>query len=686
MVEHDAHHLVCFELIRMAVLKRPRIASSLLALCIGATPWIASGSDTSDSPHTDWREASEHGDYDEAVALALSDEPNSPLSQLIHKADELQLSDTSQWRAFLHYKPAYGGRWLSQVDSPHFFMSTTGKQSPTAELHATLAAFYATQAKAPLRLSAYCRFVARRFWLTEQVPALATLIPVQPCPEFERYVEYLDADVLTLIFPTAHPNSPSSAFGHTLLRIDKKDQQPESRLLNMSINFAAEVPPEVSSTAYAIRGLGGGFPGKFRLLPYHMKLREYGQIENRDTWEYPLSLDKPAVDLVLRHAYEMLISHFDYFFFSENCSYHLLSLLEVAYPDNPLTDHFDLWTIPVDTIRLLEEKNLVADAQFVPSSIRALRARRDQLPQEDGALALAALEQGLEHIDPELNSLSTDRQAGILDLLSDYERYERLKTDPSALGSSTRERAILSRRSKLGVRTAPADVTAPASTPDSGHGTSRVSLQYHQIQDDANSVEVQFRPAYHDFRDPSAAFDDKAAIELGLIGIAQDLDSDKAFLRRFTLVSIESIEPRGAFFKPISWHTNLKWERPRLGARHEFTFNVGAGVAFQYSPASPVVFVFGESDLVDAPAFAKRRQLRLGASAGAHWEPVSRVRTGLEFDFRRQVGGAYYESQAEAWLGVALAEHWSFNLDLVYLKTHDQPARSRTSAGIRYYF
>ena len=194
-------------------------------------------------------------------------------------------------------------------------MSATGKRSPEAELDATLAAFFSTKAKPPLRLTAYCRFVARRYWLAEQLPEFDNLIPAQDCEEFDRYVEYLDADVLTLIFPTAHPNSPSSAFGHTLLRVDKKDQRPESRLLNMSINFAAEVPPGVSSTAYAIRGLGGGFPGKFRLLPYHMKLREYGQIENRDTWEYELSLDKPKVDLVLRHTYEMLIAHYDYYFF-----------------------------------------------------------------------------------------------------------------------------------------------------------------------------------------------------------------------------------------------------------------------------------------------------------------------------------------------------------------------------------
>lgn len=442
----------------------------------------------------------------------------------------------------------------------------------------------------------------------------------------------------------------------------------------------------MSSAAYAIRGLAGGFPGKFRLLPYHIKLREYGQIENRDTWEYELALDKSQVDLILRHTYEMLISHYDYFFFSENCSYHLLSLIEVAFPTTPITPDFGLWTIPVDTIRALRKRGLADEGRFTPSSIRNLRARQCEIPESDRQLALNALDNGLPGIDDSLASLSAPRQAGVLDLLSDYERYTRLKTDPSAQGGTDRERAILSRRSKLGVRSVEPEVAAPASAPDAGHGTSRISLNYTSTSNDANTVELQFRPAYHDFRDPSAAFDDKAAIELGVIGIGQDLSADRAFLRRFTLVSIESIEPRGAFFKPISWHTNVDWERADADARHVFTFNVGAGAAFQSSEQAPVVFVFGESDIVDAPALDQRNQLRLGLSAGAHWEPSPGFRLGVETDLRQQIGGDYYEALAEIWTGIALHEQLSLNLDAALVKYADTERQTRISAGLRFYF
>lgn len=660
-------------------------AGKLLAVSILLLSEFHNHALASDPSNSEWLIASRQGDYDLAVSLSTEAIQN-PLKTLIDQARALKLAQSSQWRAFVHYKPSVGGGWLSQVDAPHFFMSERGKHSPEAELDATLAAFFSDQAKPPLRLSAYCRFVARRVWLQEQLGELAAELPEVQCPEFERFTDYLQAEQLTLIFPTAHPNSPSSAFGHTLLRIDKKNQRPQSRLLNMSINFAAEVPEEVSSAAYAIKGLAGGFAGKFRLLPYHIKLREYGQIENRDTWEYPLKLDKQQVELVLRHAYEMLISHFDYFFFSENCSYHLLSLIEVAFPDQPLTENFGLWTIPVDTIRVLGDRKLVEQGQFVPSSIRTLKARRDQLPTTDQLLSLTGLDSGLESIANELDERDDRRQADILDLLSDYERYNRLKTNRSAQGNNQVERAILSRRSKLGIQSSTPDIPAPLSPPDRGHGTARLGLSYHYSRRGTDQVEINFRPAYHDFRDPSAAFGTTAAIELGLLGLAVETETDTAFLRRFTIVSIESIEPRDTFFKPVSWHTNLGWERATAQSRHEFTFNVGAGVAFQRNATLPVFFAFGESDLIDAPAYKQRRQLRLGASAGMHWQLSGKLRGGLELNVRQQIGGDHSHAIVEAWAGFALSENLSLNLDARQLKTRGLADGQQVSLGLRSYF
>ena len=633
-----------------------------------------------------WQEAANSGSYDRAVELSTLPDQDDALGNLITQAQILGLSEDSQWRALLHYKPESNNTWLSQVDSPHFFMSDVGKSSPADELNATLAAFFSTRAKEPLRLTAHCRFVARRVWLEEQLPVAFSSIPKQECVEFDRYFDYLDASVLTLVFPTAHPNSPSSAFGHTLLRIDKKDQRAESRLLNMSLNFAADVAPDVPAFTYAVKGLSGGFEGRFRMLPYHIKLREYGQIENRDTWEYELTLDQDAVDLVLRHAYEMLISHFDYFFFHENCSYHLLSLIEVAYPDSPLTEAFEWWTIPVDTIRELEEHDLAKVPRFVPSAIRTLRARQAALDEADLQLSLRALHEDLASIDSELTLRSPEQQAAILDLLSDYERYNRLKTDPSAQGSNEREKAILSRRSKLGIKSVIPLIKTPETTPVDGHGTSRIGLDYRLSDVDSDIIELSFRPAYHDFRDPSAGFDDKAAIELGGLSVAYDVDQDQFFFKRFTLARIESVEPMGRFYRPVSWHTNIEWDRPNASASHQFTFNVGAGIAKQTATNKPVFFVFGEVDLINNSDLQDNTQLRLGASIGAHWEPTRGLRTGANVDFRHQLGGDSYTAITQLWAGFAIGDQWSATVELASEKYSNQSTDSHLTMGVRSYF
>src|SRR5688500_15186877 len=139
-------------------------------------------------------------------------------------------------------------------------------------------------------------------------------------------------------------------YGHTLLRVDAADQDERTRLLAYSISFAAATN-ETNGLIFAVKGLFGGYPGVFAMLPYYVKVREYSDLENRDLWEYELDLSPEELERVLRHAWELLPAYFEYYFFDENCSYHLLALLQVARPDLELTAPFRLWALPVDTVR-----------------------------------------------------------------------------------------------------------------------------------------------------------------------------------------------------------------------------------------------------------------------------------------------------------------------------------------------
>ena len=96
-------------------------------------------------------------------------------------------------------------------------------------------------------------------------------------------------------------------------------------------------------------------------------MKRYGDVENRDIWEYRLALTGEEVLRMLMHVWELKAAYFDYYFLDENCSYHLLSLLEAARPSLHLLDQFGLWAVPADTVRSVAEvKDLISSVTFRP--------------------------------------------------------------------------------------------------------------------------------------------------------------------------------------------------------------------------------------------------------------------------------------------------------------------------------
>ena len=210
----------------------------------------------------------------------------SPLSAHVHQIDLQQLSEEPYWLKLGHYLPATLSDYKSTVDSEAFFLSVDGKTNPEAELNATFNAFYNADdtTKAEMR----CRYPARFTWLEQQQDRVAIL----NCPEMNDWKEVLDPAGMTLVFPTAFMNNPSSMFGHTLLRIDAKDQTRHKELVAFAVNFAAEPQTNDNAALYALKGLAGSYPGRFTVMPYYRKVREYNDIESRDIWEYKLKLSE----------------------------------------------------------------------------------------------------------------------------------------------------------------------------------------------------------------------------------------------------------------------------------------------------------------------------------------------------------------------------------------------------------
>ena len=117
-------------------------------------------------------------------------------------------------------------------------------------------------------------------------------------------------------------------FGHTLMTINSKENRKSSArgLLDYALNYAAYTG-DLDPIRYVLYGLMGGYPGYFSLMAYHTKVREYSDLENRDLWEYRLSLNSEEIERLIHHFWDLMNTTFDYFYLRENCSYHLLSLI-----------------------------------------------------------------------------------------------------------------------------------------------------------------------------------------------------------------------------------------------------------------------------------------------------------------------------------------------------------------------
>ena len=192
----------------------------------------------------------------------------------LENVNEAQLKEVSEqraWRTLLHYhQQGLLGREYSEVDGEDFFLAENGKFDPLAELTATVTAFMqeTNGDKSP-----QCRFPARYEYLKKQFPALSFYRSV--CPTFDEWFAQVKGSKLNLIFPSSYINSPSSMYGHTLLRLDGKQGH---NLLSYAINFAAYTDPGDDEITYSIKGLTGGYPGYVSLMPYYEKVNEYSQI------------------------------------------------------------------------------------------------------------------------------------------------------------------------------------------------------------------------------------------------------------------------------------------------------------------------------------------------------------------------------------------------------------------------
>jgi len=573
--------------------------------------------------------------------------------ELIAQSHTAKLSETRYWHLLMH-----SPRSESEIDDLAFFLSRDGKQNLSSELDKTIQHFNEDTNRS--NESVYCRFPARRAWLEQE---LNISFGEGECSDYATLVSKMDPQSVTLVFPSAHINSPASMFGHTFLRIDSKM---DSKLMSYAINYAAHTE-DTNGLLFAYKGLFGGYYGYYSMLPYYEKLKEYRDSESRDVWEYDLNLTHDEVMAMVRHIWELQHINSWYYFFDENCSYHMLWLTEIARPKVRLREHFFYYVIPPDTVRAFEEEGLVNGKHFRPSKRTKLLAYEKELSPE-AINSVKRLSQG----DINSSILSDQERRFALEAAAELVEYEYIEGKISKEVYTSRYHTLLSARATLGA--GDTLVVPPKSNPDRAHRSARLSLSQGWFEN-RSPLMIGWRPAFHDLSEDDTGHLSGAQIEF--LDTQIGIDHDRFTVEKLTVLSLASIAPVSHFFKPLSWRMKSGWDRDYERDQLSFVTRVGAGASigddqlYGYLLSEPEVRFGFQADI----------GLGLTGGVGISWN--NRMKTHLE------AGNIFYLEGSDH-SRVSISHVWQWNSYLSLSGSYDAIVQGyheqRYKLGLNLYF
>ena len=256
----------------------------------------------------------------------------------------------------------------SQVKDSDFFLSEEGKTNPKEELLATINGY---SLKNINDNSPICLFPARYFFLKDYVNFKDYKAIHPGCTRLSNWVKSSDIESISLVLVSGYLSNPASTFGHSFIKLNSSNQDD---LMNLSINYGAEVPANEGVLPYIAKGLTGLYDAKFSDKYFYFQDLVYSHTEFRDMWDYTLNLTAEQKNLVQLHLWEIMGKKFDYYFLSKNCGFRVSEILNLVSKKD-LREKNNSWFLPVETFYDLEEESkLVSSVKFIPSNKTVLFA------------------------------------------------------------------------------------------------------------------------------------------------------------------------------------------------------------------------------------------------------------------------------------------------------------------------
>ena len=457
------------------------------------------------------------------------------------------LANHRQWQHLLFYKNN-----KPEVISADFYLSAPTVQSrqnfsPYQELIATL--------KNSNNPEVACRFPARYFWLSHQLPKLS--VDLDSCPQLPE-----TSEKISLILVSSYLKNPASTFGHVLIKthdhIDdlgsfapSEHQLSSEDLLNNSYNFGARIPENENGVMYAIKGLFGWYDAGFSESEFFKQDAVYSKTEQRDMWEYVLNLDEFNTQLLNYHLYEAKSARFDYYFIKQNCGYRSGELLELV-SDIKTTQRRSPWYAPDFVFDQLVEYSddkgepLIESVRYLPSEQTQLRQQFVQLEKPLQTVINDFIRQ--EDISA-LETLSPEKQALALEFLISHRNYK-LSQDDTEHDHAIKKQ-LLSKRFMLPAGKTLADL--PLQDKPSPALSNKTSQAYVSLgtNDSQFGVALFVKDPLNTYTDIDKRF---KAVQLS---VRYDYDKSKPEFDEFVFLDMQQIEDMA---QPLAGEPRMSWQ------------------------------------------------------------------------------------------------------------------------------
>lgn len=510
-----------------------------------------------------------------------------------------------QWLKLLHYQTQNLG-YLSVVDNNEFFLTANGRENPETEYEAAVALF---NQKDDVKK---CEFPARFMYLKGQGVVEGSL---DDCKEYQQFLDDVKPKAVTMLFTDAYMNNPSSMFGHTLFRIDTKRKG--TQLLAHGANFGADTG-EDAGALYALKGLWGGYFGRFGVHPYYDVINLYNNIENRDIWEYQLNLTEDELTLFVAHLWEMQNAKIRYYFASKNCSYVLLLMLEAVKPELDISSQFANYTIPLETIKAVHEiDGLVKAVNYRPSRQSKLKYRYRQMNNEQKRVFKSIIRDN----QIELESLKDEERADVLETGYQYVQYQYVEGSLELAEYRKKSFKLLQARSKIANQHQYFNELNEGKNPVLAHKSRQVSGGFGS-RNGKFFQEIGFKPAYTSLLDDSYGLLKGAEINVFDMDFRHYDNKDKYVLQNLDVLHVKSLSGVDVMFSP-------------------FSFEITAAIRRQFNPRTQKDYIKGIVGLEAGQSYALNDDLLVYMMSGPSFAYSGELNDNTCFGFDVKAG-IYY--------------------------------------------